>query len=215
MDGSYPTIHLSTSLSCCRNSSSWARCWYQLVTCSASSRSYRHDSASSTWRAVWSTHLAAGERCLTMFGMESIKRHVCFVHLCWHQDVVCLDPGAPAGARRGTRQPPAQRRGRHAPATPPLLGGVHCQPQHGQLATLVTLQSVILLVDTTGTMNMQPIRPEVRRLRTQMRSRERVETVTSILLSGTTPPPPGVLSWSSDSVILSVNVATGLEANQL
>ena len=63
-------------------------------------------------------------------------------------------------------------------------------------------------------MNMQPIRPEVRRLRTQMRSRERVETVTSILLSGTTPP-PRVLSWSSDSVILSVNVAKGLETNQL
>ena len=61
-------------------------------------------------------------------------------------------------------------------------------------------------------MNMQPIRPEVRRLRTQMRSRERVETVTSILLSGTTPP-PGVLSWSSDSVILSVDVARGLETN--
>ena len=71
-------------------------------------------------------------------------------------------------------------------------------------------------MNTTGTRNMQPIRPEVRRLRMQMRSRERVETVTSILLSGTTPPPPpGVLSWSSDSVILSVNVATGLEANQL
>ena len=74
---------------------------------------------------------------------------------------------------------------------------------------------MVLLVNTTATMNMQPIRPEVRRLRMQMRSRERVETVTSILLSGTTPPPPGVLSWSSDSVILSVNVATGLEANQL
>ena len=60
---------------------------------------------------------------------------------------------------------------------------------------------------------MQPIRPEVRRLRTQMRSRERVETVTSILLSGTTPPPPGVLSWTSDSVILSVDVARDLETN--
>ena len=70
-------------------------------------------------------------------------------------------------------------------------------------------------MDTTGTRNMQPIRPEVRRLRTQMRSRERVETVTSILLSGTTPPPPGVLSRSSDSVILSVDVARGLEPNYL
>ena len=51
--------------------------------------------------------------------------------------MVRLDPGAPAGAGRGAGQPPAQRRGRHAPATPPLLGGVHSQPQHGQLGTLV------------------------------------------------------------------------------
>ena len=64
-------------------------------------------------------------------------QHVCNVDLRWHQDVVRLDPGAPAGAGRGARQPPAQRRGRHAPATPPLLGGVHRQPQHGQLGTLV------------------------------------------------------------------------------
>ena len=71
-------------------------------------------------------------------------QHVCNVDLCRHQDVVRLDPGAPAGAGRGTRQPPAQRRGRHAPATPPLLGGVHRQPQHGQLGTLVTLVSDII-----------------------------------------------------------------------